>query len=139
MTCKHEFVDRALIMNSECVACLRGGSDKFSRLETEGDAAGCYPCDTCSGFRAVGSSCLWCLGRANALAAEVEKLKKVVAECGVALEVLNGSDQQKRIEEIGPELRALLWHALMQIRAALSDSARPMEAPAEDAAKKGGG
>jgi hypothetical protein len=52
--------------------------------------------------------------------ARVRELEAALAECGVALEVLNGSDQQKRIEEIGPELRAQLWHALTRIRAALS-------------------
>lgn len=35
-------------------------TDKWATLETEGEATGCYPCDTCSGYRARGQPCLFC-------------------------------------------------------------------------------
>jgi hypothetical protein len=34
--------------------------DKWATLITDGEAAGCYPCDTCNGFRAAGSNCQTC-------------------------------------------------------------------------------
>jgi len=34
--------------------------DRWATLVTEGEANGCYPCDTCHGFRAHGQPCTFC-------------------------------------------------------------------------------
>jgi hypothetical protein len=69
--------------------------DKWSTLVTSGEANGCYPCDTCNGFRAKGQPCAFCMGlhaRLNGqladARAEAERLRDVLAlvEVDVALE-----------------------------------------------------
>jgi hypothetical protein len=43
------------------VAGSRSRGDQYATYVEKGEAAGCYACDTCSGFRAYGQPCGSCL------------------------------------------------------------------------------
>jgi hypothetical protein len=62
--------------DARCALCLRADAaadaappppDRWAKIETEDEARGCYPCDTCNGFRAHGAPCAACTGRLAAL------------------------------------------------------------------------
>ena len=57
----------------------RGMQDKWSTLITEGEANGCFPCDTCNGFRGKGQPCAFCSTKIKAYE-ELVKAQRVQSQ-----------------------------------------------------------
>ena len=82
---KRERDEAVAALAGRTVSCVCNDNDQWARLETNGEANGCYRCDTCSCFRAKGRPCSACAGKIATLTAECAGLRAGLADASAVL------------------------------------------------------